>query len=623
MKFGVNRFQMNLLRKYDLKVLLYIALLGLILFFWRLGDSGLLDETPAKFAAAGRSMSATGNWLTPISNGINRFDKPPLIYWLMGLMYSLPNQSSWDPLGSLSARFPSAVSSLLLMIVLGDTLMRWPQNKTFTSRRTAFVTALSFALSPFVMIWSRIAVSDALLCGSLGIAMLFQWRCYVKPLNNSWVYAWIILAFSVLAKGPVAIVLMLFSLIIFGVFQRDIGRLIRVLKPGYGLLITLLISTPWFLAEYLIEGNIFLQSFFGYHNFQRFSTVVNSHQENIFFYLLMLTVASLPFTPLLILGLFKGGIEIKNNLIKGINKPSESLLFFSIAWLLAVFLFFTISRTKLPSYWLPATPAVAIIIGQAENLRFEQLKSSRSLFNIFWNLTILTIFFIASVILFPTFNIEPRYLDKINDNEMSNLSTHLINSGILLRGGICLLVACVLGAFSQIFFRKSLLILQIPILLFNFLTFIPLFGLADDHRQLSLREASASIVLLKKENESIAMVGIEKPSVHFYTKSIILYESNLINNVVNLSERLELEKRIGWEGSEIGKETGSESVLVLIDNDSSQLFHWKILNPIELGRFGIYNLWRVDRSTLNNIANNFKQDLKAVSDWRNYNPERY
>ena len=221
MKFGVNRFQMNLLRKYDLKVLLYIALLGLILFFWRLGDSGLLDETPAKFAAAGRSMSATGNWLTPISNGINRFDKPPLIYWLMGLMYSLPNQSSWDPLGSFSARFPSAVSSLLLMIVLGDTLMRWPQNKTFTSRRTAFVTALSFSLSPFVMIWSRIAVSDALLCGSLGIAMLFQWRCYVKPLNNSWVYAWIILAFSVLAKGPVAIVLMLFSLIIFGVFQRS------------------------------------------------------------------------------------------------------------------------------------------------------------------------------------------------------------------------------------------------------------------------------------------------------------------------------------------------------------------------------------------------------------------
>tara|TARA_B100001029_G_scaffold7556_1_gene5286 strand:- start:20 stop:472 length:453 start_codon:yes stop_codon:yes gene_type:complete len=150
-----------------------------------------------------------------------------------------------------------------------------------------------------------------------------------------------------------------------------------------------------------------------------------------------------------------------------------------------------------------------------------------------------------------------------------------------------------------------------------------LFGIADEHRQLSLREASESIVSIKKENESIAMVGIKKPSVHFYTNSIILYESNTINNVVNLSERLELEKRIGWQGSKIGKLTGAESVLVLIDNDTSQLFHWKILDPIELGRFGVYNLWRVDRSKLNEIANTLKRDFKAVSDWKKYNPERY
>ena len=224
MKFRINRFLMNTSMKYDLKVLLYIALFGLILFFWGLGDSGLIDETPAKFASAARSMSVTGNWLTPISNGITRFDKPPLIYWLMGLMYSIPGQSSWDALGSLSARMPSAISSLLLMLVLGDTLLRWPQKNTLAPKRTAVVTSLAFAMSPFVMIWSRIAVSDALLCSTLGVGMLFQWRCYVKPFRNSWVYAWIILAFGVLAKGPVAIVLMLFSLLLFGIFQRDIGR---------------------------------------------------------------------------------------------------------------------------------------------------------------------------------------------------------------------------------------------------------------------------------------------------------------------------------------------------------------------------------------------------------------
>tara|TARA_B100001250_G_scaffold48912_1_gene38318 strand:+ start:52 stop:1065 length:1014 start_codon:yes stop_codon:yes gene_type:complete len=337
----------------------------------------------------------------------------------------------------------------------------------------------------------------------------------------------------------------------------------------------------------------------------------------------MLLIASLPFSPLLILGVCNGAIEIKDNLSKGNNKPSESLLFFSIAWLLSVLIFFTISGTKLPSYWLPAIPASAIIIGQTENFRIKQFKYSRSIFNLFWGLTIITIFFISIVLLLPVLNPDLSLLDEINDNEMKYLSTDLVESGILLRGGLCLLLSCFIAIFSRFFSIINLLNIQIPILLFNLSTFVPLFGLVDLHRQLSLREASEVMVNLRKTNESIAMVGINKPSVHFYTNSIVLYESHTIKSVVNLSERLELEKRIGWEGSEIGKSPGSNSVLVLIDNDTSELSHWKILDPIELGRFGIYNLWRVDRLKLNKVSTTFRKDFEIESDWRNYNPERY
>ena len=63
----------------------------LILFVWELGSTGLVDETPPLFAAAARAMSESGDWLTPKVNGLNRFDKPPLTYWLMGFFYSLPN----------------------------------------------------------------------------------------------------------------------------------------------------------------------------------------------------------------------------------------------------------------------------------------------------------------------------------------------------------------------------------------------------------------------------------------------------------------------------------------------------------------------------------------------------
>ena len=71
--------------------LLVVSIIGIIVFILGLGSTGLVDETPPLFATAGRAMSDSGDWLTPKVNGILRFDKPPLIYWLMGFFYSLPN----------------------------------------------------------------------------------------------------------------------------------------------------------------------------------------------------------------------------------------------------------------------------------------------------------------------------------------------------------------------------------------------------------------------------------------------------------------------------------------------------------------------------------------------------
>ena len=95
--------------------LLVILALGVAICLWQLGASGLVDETSPLFAAAGRAMSSTGDWLTPRVNGLPRYDKPPLVYWLMGLVYALPAQQVWDPLGTWAARLPSALASLLMM----------------------------------------------------------------------------------------------------------------------------------------------------------------------------------------------------------------------------------------------------------------------------------------------------------------------------------------------------------------------------------------------------------------------------------------------------------------------------------------------------------------------------
>ena len=140
--------------------LLVILIFGTIIFLLGLGSTGLVDETPPLFAAAGKAMSESGDWLTPKVNGIFRFDKPPLIYWLMGLFYSLPKNEVWDSFGTISARLPSALASLFLMIMIGDTINCWPQNGG-RKIATPIVASLGFALSPFCLLYTSPSPRDS------------------------------------------------------------------------------------------------------------------------------------------------------------------------------------------------------------------------------------------------------------------------------------------------------------------------------------------------------------------------------------------------------------------------------------------------------------------------------
>ena len=94
--------------KERLLTFLVILFFGIIIFLLGLGSTGLVDETPPLFAAAGKAMSKSGDWLTPKVNGIFRFDKPPLIYWLMGLFYSCLLYTSPSPRDTNPSRMPSS-----------------------------------------------------------------------------------------------------------------------------------------------------------------------------------------------------------------------------------------------------------------------------------------------------------------------------------------------------------------------------------------------------------------------------------------------------------------------------------------------------------------------------------
>ena len=594
--------------------LLCILFIGFLVFILQLGSTGLVDETPPLFAAASRAMAESGNWLTPQVNGLPRFDKPPLVYWLMGIGFSIPGNSFWDPLGTWAARLPSALSTIFLMLVLGDTIMKYPQEENYFNRRTAIITAVTFALSPLVIIWGRIAVSDALLCSTLGICLLLKWRRYANPEREAWWLSWIFLSLAVLTKGPVALVLSGLTMLFFALFQNDFIRIFKILKVIPGLFIVFIISFPWYLVELLIEGKPFLESFFGYHNLQRFTSVVNSHGEPWWFFLIVLCIASLPFTPFLLVSIWKNSCNIFKWSRREINKPEKSLFEFSFFWLISVFVFFTISATKLPSYWLPATPAASVLISFSltNHVKEEFLQS------LAWKFTIvLSILF--SIFLFSS----KLWIQLLNDPEIPNFSEELSNSFLIEKAGFIFLLIAVLGIIF--YFRKiygKLFILQIPIFLSHFLIVLPTFDLADRLRQLPLRQASELFLNSQNINEPLVMVGAMKPSIHFYTNQVIVFEGRSENALVNVSERLKSEQRRGWKGRPIYGSNGSETTLLLIDKRSVDKSYWQGLNQKVLGNFGVYSVWRLNRENLERRATSLKKE-GAISTWKSPRPERF
>ena len=597
-----------------LKGFCLILFVGTLLFFLQLGSTGLFDETPPLFAAASRGMSISGDWLTPKVNGLNRFDKPPLVYWFMGLFFSLPGQDVWDPLGTWAARLPSALSSLAMMLFLGDTLMKFPARDDQFPRRTAVITSLAFALSPLVLIWSRTAVSDALLCSTLGLSLILHWRNYVNNQKKFWYLSWIFLGLAVLTKGPVAIILSLLTFLCFGFIQNDYKNLMRRIRLFQGIFISFLISIPWYIAELIVEGKPFWDSFFGYHNFQRFTAVVNNHSAPWWFFIIMLVISSLPFTPFLLISIWEVIKSLVNRKNINLLEPEDSLNNFAFSWMLSVFMFFSLASTKLPSYWLPAIPAASILIGTASN----KLNSCGLKKLISYILSTLICASIASILWLSSI-----WIELIDDPEMPSLPRDLLESGIHYRGALLFAIAAGIG-FVFIFLNKSgsMIFMQIPLVFIQLFVMLPIWNLGDSLRQLPLRQVSNLVVSRQKEFEPIAMVGIRKPSVHFYTNKIIIYESEDKLALVNLSGRLTSETREGWEGKAINENKSSNSVLLVIDNKTSNYSHWRGLNPEEIGRFGVYKVWRIDRRILDERAE-FLIDSGINPDWQLPKKERF
>lgn len=320
------------------KRIIYLSILILfsyVFIFFNLGSYSLKEPDEGRYAEIPREMVEQGDYLVPHLNYVRYFEKPPLLYWATVASYRALGVSEW------SFRFPNALAALFCILL----------TYLFASRRfgdeTGLISSILLMTSFGFFAMSRIVTTDMVFTFLLSAALFCFYEFYLDGRRRFLNVFFVALALAVLAKGPVAIILMVGTILIFLLAERRLSFLKQMASAG-GLLIFTAIAAPWFILMCLKEQEFF-QFFFVDQHIMRFLTTKHRRSGPLYY-----------FIPVLFAGLFPWSIFIPRAIVR-FWRAKEMRLFF--IWSVVVFIFFSVSGSKLPPYILPIFPALCIVLG--------------------------------------------------------------------------------------------------------------------------------------------------------------------------------------------------------------------------------------------------------------------
>jgi len=312
------------IQRHPLAILIFFIFIA---FFLPLPFSPLFDLDEGAFSEATREMLVGKDYITTYLNGALRFDKPILIYW-----FQLTSVKLFG-LNEFALRLPSALAGTVWAMSI------YFFTQKVINRPTAFFATLFMIASIQINMISKAAIADSLLNLFIVLSMfsIYDYHKEKKPKQLYWAFFFI--ALGTLTKGPVAIMIPVIVTLLFYSIRGDFLRWIKMVFNTIGILIFLVVASPWYIAEYLAQGQAFIDGFLFKHNIGRFSSAMESHKGTLFYFIPVLIVGFMPFTYFAI----KAIAGVKSYI-------KDDLKLYLFIWFAFVFLFFSFSGTKLPHY---------------------------------------------------------------------------------------------------------------------------------------------------------------------------------------------------------------------------------------------------------------------------------
>ncbi|MDX2119268.1 MAG: glycosyltransferase family 39 protein [Planctomycetota bacterium] len=409
----------------------WIALVTICLTVYLPGLTSIapIDRDESRFAQASRQMFESvalppdqrdpamhsGGLAVPMVQDRPRLNKPPLVYWLQAASAAV--FTGGDPLKDhiWMYRVPG------VLCAIASTLLTWRLGRRMFDRRAAFLGAVILGVCPLVVVDAHMARADQLLLTTVLAGQYWLWRLWrsrtdsvvtrqsrsnsddsATPdsvpsslpasrtsslrLSVSPSLLWLILAISILAKGPIGPLVIGLTAIAFAAVHGRVGlRWLWSLRPITGVLIVLAVCVPWL---WMVGEHVGWQKYYDTifkETITRSLEPKEGHWGPPGYHLILMVALLWPGSMLTGVGVLRAvRIGWPRAIEKGQaasrwwkRRGGRDAELFCLAWTIPAWIVFELISTKLPHYTMPMYPALALLSGRAVMSAARLLKNDR------------------------------------------------------------------------------------------------------------------------------------------------------------------------------------------------------------------------------------------------------